>query len=81
MRYMALQGDQGWVLFRWMKRGAIMWCLPRGPKSRSQVFESSWGMLSTWPGEKRASVSRSLLLCCISKLSSNSYCCRSYLLP
>lgn len=54
---MALQGDQGWVLFKWMKRGAIIWCLPRGPKSRSQVLESSWGMLSTWPGEQRASVS------------------------
>lgn len=60
MRYIALQGDHGWVLFKWMKRGAIIWCLPKGPKSRSQVLESSWGMLSTWPGERRASVSRSL---------------------
>lgn len=60
MRYMALQGDQGWLLFRWIKRGAIIWCLPSGPKSRSQVLESSWGMLSTWPEEQRAPVSRSL---------------------
>lgn len=51
MRYMALQGDQGSVLFRWTKRGAIMWCLPMGPKSLVQGLESSWGMLSTCPGE------------------------------
>lgn len=51
MRYMALQGDQGSVSFRWTKRGAIMWCLPRGPKSRAQGLESSWGMLRTCPGE------------------------------
>ena len=51
MRYMALQGDQGSVLFRWTKRGAIIWRLPRGPKSRAQGLESSWGMLRTCPGE------------------------------
>lgn len=50
---MALQGDQGSVLFRWTKRGAIMWCLPMGPKSRAQGLESSWGMLSTCPGDER----------------------------
>lgn len=53
MRYMALQGDQGSVLFRWTKRGAIMWCLPMGPKSRAQGLESSWGMLRTCPAVKR----------------------------
>lgn len=51
VRYMALQGDQGSVLLRWMKRGAIIWCLPKGPKSRAQGLESSWGMLRTCPGE------------------------------
>lgn len=50
VRYMALQGDQGSVLLRWTKRGAIMWCLPMGPKSRAQGLESSWGMLRTCPG-------------------------------
>lgn len=53
VRYMALQGDQGSVLFRWTKRGAIMWCLPMGPKSRAQGLESSWGMLRTCPGVER----------------------------
>lgn len=53
MRYMALQGDQGSVLFRWTKRGAIMWCLPMGPKSRAQGLESSCGMLRTCPAGER----------------------------
>lgn len=52
VRYMALQGDQGSVLFRCTKSGAIMWCLPMGPKSRVHGFESSCGILSTCPGEE-----------------------------
>lgn len=50
MRYTALQGDQGSVLFTWMKNGAIMWYLPMGPNSLAQGLESSWGMLRTCPG-------------------------------
>lgn len=56
MRYMALQGDQGSVLFKWIKSGAIMWCFSMGPKSRTQGLESSWGMLSTCPGGSETQV-------------------------
>lgn len=52
VRYMALQGDQGSVWFRWTNSGAIMWCLPMGPKSRVQGLESSCGMLRTCPGKR-----------------------------
>lgn len=52
----ALHGDQGSVLLRWIKKGAIIWCPLRCPNNFSQVLESSCGMLSTWPEkqERRA---------------------------
>lgn len=51
--YRALHGDQGRVLLRWMKKGAIIWCPLRCPNHFSQFLESSCGMLSTWPEKRR----------------------------
>lgn len=45
----ALQADQGLARSIWMRVGDIMWLVFNRPKTSSQAFTLSWGMLKTWP--------------------------------
>lgn len=46
----ALQADQGLARSIWMRVGDIIWLVFSRPKTSSQAFTLSWGMLKTWPG-------------------------------